>query len=304
MKLSIITINYNNKEGLYRTLESIRLQTCKDFEYIVIDGGSTDGSVELIKEYDQYIDYWVSEPDKGIYNAMNKGVTVAHGEYCQFLNSGDWLHSTDTLNNIIPFLSLNYDIVCGNTIESYADGRRETIKVKNIAKISLLHLLMWSLPHQSTFTKTYLLKEMPFSEEYKIISDWKFFVDIHLQNDISSLIIDIDIVNFDKNGISSNNLESIIIDRSRLQNTYIHPKIKEYLFLTPLPIVYAFERIPNAYTLTRFLIWLTNVIITIYSLIKPKAVRKQQNIGTYKFLQQQFGPQYKKKPKRIIEFDL
>ena len=86
MKLSVITINFNNRDGLRKTIESVVNQTYKDFEYIVIDGGSTDGSVDVIKEYTDRIDYWVSEPDKGIYNAMNKGIDVAQGEYCLFLN--------------------------------------------------------------------------------------------------------------------------------------------------------------------------------------------------------------------------
>ena len=87
MKLSIITINYNNCDGLRKTIESVIAQTTRDFEYIVIDGGSTDGSVDVIKEYADYIDYWVSEPDKGIYNAMNKGTRAAHGDFLLFLNS-------------------------------------------------------------------------------------------------------------------------------------------------------------------------------------------------------------------------
>ena len=80
MKLSIITVNYNNREGLQRTIDSVVSQTFRDFEWIVIDGGSTDGSKELIKQYADHFSYWVSEPDKGIYNAMNKGILKATGE--------------------------------------------------------------------------------------------------------------------------------------------------------------------------------------------------------------------------------
>jgi glycosyltransferase involved in cell wall biosynthesis len=90
-KLSIITINYNNLEGLQRTVESVVNQTWQEFEYIVIDGGSTDGSADFIESQSETIDYWVSEPDKGIYNAMNKGIAKASGEYLLFLNSGDHL---------------------------------------------------------------------------------------------------------------------------------------------------------------------------------------------------------------------
>lgn len=99
-KLTIITINLNNKAGLQTTIDSVIAQTYKDFEWIIIDGGSTDGSKELIEKYTNYIKYWVSEPDKGIYNAMNKGIKVAEGEYLQFLNSGDSLFSNSVLSDI------------------------------------------------------------------------------------------------------------------------------------------------------------------------------------------------------------
>ena len=104
MKLSIITINLNNKADLQKTIDSIFTQTCKEFEWVIIDGGSTDGSVELIKETLQYINYWVSEPDKGIYNAMNKGIKASHGEYLLFLNSGDYLYDSSVIHNVLPLL--------------------------------------------------------------------------------------------------------------------------------------------------------------------------------------------------------
>ena len=97
MKYSIITVNYNNKEGLRRTIESVIHQTYRDFEYIVIDGGSTDDSAEVLKEYDKDIDYWVSEPDGGIYQGMNKGIRKAQGEYLNFMNSGDCFYDNDIL---------------------------------------------------------------------------------------------------------------------------------------------------------------------------------------------------------------
>lgn len=89
MKLSIITINFNNRDGLQRTINSVLSQSFKDFEWIVIDGGSTDGSRNLLEIYKKYFSYWCSEPDKGVYNAQNKGISVAKGEYMSFMNSGD-----------------------------------------------------------------------------------------------------------------------------------------------------------------------------------------------------------------------
>ena len=97
MKLSIITINLNNCKGLEKTIKSVISQRFTDYEFIVIDGGSDDESLECIKAHRNYIHYWVSEPDKGIYNAMNKGIAQAEGDYCLFLNSGDWLVENEQL---------------------------------------------------------------------------------------------------------------------------------------------------------------------------------------------------------------
>jgi len=94
MKLTIITINYNNVAGLQKTLESVFGQTCRAFEYILVDGASADGSKELIEQFSAKADFpfrWLSEPDNGIYAAMNKGIRMAQGEFLHFLNSGDWL---------------------------------------------------------------------------------------------------------------------------------------------------------------------------------------------------------------------
>ena len=114
MKLSIITVNLNNRDGLQKTIDSVICQTFRDFEWIVIDGGSTDGSKELIEQYADHFAYWVSEPDKGIYNAMNKGIKVAKGEYLQFLNSGDSLWNETTLQGVVPFFSGTTDIFYGD----------------------------------------------------------------------------------------------------------------------------------------------------------------------------------------------
>ena len=101
-KVSVITIGRNNREGYARTLDSVASQTDADFEFIVIDGASTDGSVDLLRQYAPYITHLVSETDRGIYNAMNKGIALARGEYCNFMNSGDVFHAPDVLSRVIP----------------------------------------------------------------------------------------------------------------------------------------------------------------------------------------------------------
>ena len=95
--ISIITVNYNNCQGLERTVNSVARQTYTDVEYIVVDGGSTDKSVDIIKQNENIISFWVSEKDNGIYNAMNKGVSFSHGEYLLFLNSGDYFADKEVL---------------------------------------------------------------------------------------------------------------------------------------------------------------------------------------------------------------
>ena len=169
MKLSIITVNLNNRDGLRKTIDSVVSQTFKDFEWIVIDGGSTDGSRELIEQYADHFAYWVSEPDKGIYNAMNKGIKVAKGEYLQFLNSGDWLWEDDTLQKVFSE-GFEEDILYGDCIE--ADGSLSVFP----EAIDTLFMYRGTLNHQSSFIKATLFKDSLYSEEYKIASDWFFFI--------------------------------------------------------------------------------------------------------------------------------
>lgn len=166
--LSIITINFNNKKGLEKTITSVINQSFADYEYIVIDGGSTDGSVDVVKRYSDKLNYWVSEPDKGIYNAMNKGIRKASGEYCLFLNSGDRFTSNYILNQVFS-ISFSEDIVYGDAL---IDNMHQTYP----EKIRLSYLISKSLAHQSTFIRKSLFEKTGlYNEENKIISDWEFF---------------------------------------------------------------------------------------------------------------------------------
>ena len=173
-KLSVITINLNDAEGLRRTLSSVLdRQSFKDIEYIVIDGGSKDGSTDVIKEYEGRISYWISEPDRGIYNAMNKGIVKATGEYMLFLNSGDWL-ADDVLAKVFaePFTE---DIVYADLFMYCEDGK-VTEQVYS-DRLSFLEVLCISLGHQSTFIRRELFEGNLYREDYKIISDWVFWVE-------------------------------------------------------------------------------------------------------------------------------
>lgn len=125
MKYSIITVNYNNKEGLRNTIESVIHQTYRDFEFIVIDGGSTDGSAEVLKEYDSQITYWVSEKDKGIYNAMNKGIAKATGDYLNFMNSGDCFYDEGVLGRVAR-VETDADFIVGRDYHSTKRHSKDT----------------------------------------------------------------------------------------------------------------------------------------------------------------------------------
>ena len=201
MLYSIITINFNNCDGLRRTIESVVNQTNDNYEYIVIDGGSTDGSVDVIQKFSDRISYWVSEKDDGIYNAMNKGVRHAHGDYCLFLNSGD-VFFVDTVIETCSKLCFNKDIVVGKLF-SFDGGKNLFLVPKN--KITMYHFYTSTLPHQASFIKTELLRSYPYDESLKIVSDWKFFVETIIFHHCKVGFIDVPIAKFDMTGISTSN---------------------------------------------------------------------------------------------------
>ncbi len=175
MKFSIITVNYNNKEGLRKTIESVIHQSFRDFEYIVIDGGSTDGSVDVLKEYDQQINYWVSEKDSGIYNAMNKGISIAHGEYLNFMNSGDCFYSYDILERVAKY-QYNTDFIVGRDYH-YNEGKRQGHASILPPRTTMIHFFVATLDHQSSFIKRALFEDSLYDENHRLVSDWIFFTE-------------------------------------------------------------------------------------------------------------------------------
>lgn len=210
MKLSVITINYNNRDGLRKTIESVVNQTYKEFEYIVIDGGSNDGSVDVIKEYADRIDYWVSEPDKGIYNAMNKGLDAAKGEYCIFMNSGDCFYNLFVLSDILPSLD-GKDVIAGTTVLS--DGRIYAAP----ERISLSFLYFETIPHQASIIRTNLLKEYKYDEKYRIAADYKFWLQTLIIRNCTYAAIKNIVAIYDVTGVSSKNEMLLKEERANAQ---------------------------------------------------------------------------------------
>lgn len=199
MKLSIITVNYNDAKGLERTIKSVISQSYHNYEFIVIDGGSSDGSIDIIKKYEQHIDYWVSELDGGIYQGMNKGLRQAKGDYVNFMNSGDCFYSANVLEQIFS-LDTDADIITGTHVGS---------PHPNIGKdgISLYTLCTGAVDHQASFIKRNIALRHPYDEKYRIVSDWKFFIEALIIDNCSFFYTETIVVDVDMTGISNTSLD-------------------------------------------------------------------------------------------------
>lgn len=209
MKLSIITINRNNAEGLEKTMQSVAAQTFKEFEYIVVDGASTDESVEIIKKYEPRFAHlkWVSEPDTGIYNAMNKGIRMASGDYIQILNSADCLASGDVTEKMLSALEKtgNPSILYGNMIKCFPDGHKSLDKSSADQEITMLRMFTGTLNHDPTYIRRNLFQKYGYYDEsLKIVSDWKWFLQAIVLGGEKPQYVDLDVTLFDMTGISEN----------------------------------------------------------------------------------------------------
>ncbi len=196
--LSIITINYNNREGLQKTMESVFNQTYMQYEYIVIDGGSSDGSIKIIEHFKSKLAYWISEPDTGIFNAMNKGIAQAKGEYLLFLNSGDCLTSATALDEFINHKNFQGDII-------YGDYQFETGGKVYPEHLTPYYFMKSSLPHQSTMFHKRVFELMGgYDESYKMVSDRAFYLKCFLSRKFTFKHISFALTLFDLNGLSNN----------------------------------------------------------------------------------------------------
>ena len=225
MKLSIITINYNNRVGLEKTVKSVQSQTWRDFEWIIIDGGSTDGSKDVIESLpSNLVTYRCSEPDKGIYNAMNKGIVKAGGEYLQFPNSGDSYNNSEALDIVIPQLQGN-DIYYGNC---HCVGGVRDFTMHYPQELSLAFFLHSSIGHPSSFIKRELFSNRNYREDLHIVSDWAMFFQWFIEKK-SFYYIDNTIVDYDYCGISSTNVERCNFERRIVISDMFGEKTNDYI---------------------------------------------------------------------------
>jgi glycosyltransferase involved in cell wall biosynthesis len=197
MELSVITVNFNNAEGLRRTIESVVTQTHLPIDYIIIDGGSTDSSLEEIDRYKDSINYVVSEPDRGIYDAMNKGIKVASGDYLLFLNSGDYLISPDSLSSFMA-QGVGADIILGSVVGS--DGK----EIKLWYSLDFCNVWRYGAHHQAMLIKRSLFEEIGmYNDSGDITSDWQFLMLSLFKYKKTVKYIDSPLSVYDLRGISS-----------------------------------------------------------------------------------------------------
>lgn len=237
MKISIVTINFNNFEGLKRTLDSVAEQSYRDIEHIIIDGCSTDGSVYVIKEYEsanpnrdpffKHTINWVSEKDKGIYNAMNKGVRKATGAYVQILNSGDVFAAADVVERMIAEIEkAEYpELLYGNMIKKdYATGK--IVGKSREVEYSLRQYFVSTMNHDCCYIRRDVYEKYGlYDENLKIVSDWKWFLQAIGLGNVRPVYVDIDVTIFDCSGISETNLELRNKERRQVLEEVLPPAI-------------------------------------------------------------------------------
>lgn len=206
-KISIITINYNDLDGLYATLCSIAAQTSDDYELIVVDGQSSDGSTKVLEDFDDLVDLWVSEPDGGIYDAMNKGVQLARGDYINFMNSGDNFFDRSVIGQACEVIDARAPGVFYG--KSYARGSRQFLEHKPELWMGMV------CTHQAAFSRRDLHLRFPFSDAFRISADYRFFVQCETAGS-PLLATDIDVALIDVDGLSRVQGDARIQERLRI----------------------------------------------------------------------------------------
>ena len=252
MKVSIITIAYNNLAGLKDTYKSIKQQTFRDYEWIVVDGGSTDGTKVFLEEHDSEIAWWCSEPDKGVYNAQNKGTEHAQGDYSIYMNSGDSFYANDVLEKIFE-KDIHADIIYGNWMLVFEDGKKWLGPAPQVADYA--YFFYDNMCHQAMLIKTEVVKNRPYDESFRIYADWEEWLALYMQGNKFERI-DLTICNFMVGGISTgdNASEALKAERKaeikRINARYYTGRWKETM-LRVAPILKDYQAIPTRKTLLK-----------------------------------------------------
>jgi glycosyltransferase involved in cell wall biosynthesis len=220
MKLSIVTITFNDLKGLQDTYRSIRNQTFHDYEWVVVDGGSKDGTREFLQEHDSEIAWWCSEPDKGVYNAQNKGTQKAKGEYCIYMNSGDSFHADDVLEKIFE-RETDADIIYGDWMFVYEDGKVWDLAAPEVADMAFFYDS--NICHQAMFVKTQLVLSRPYDETMKVYADWDEWLALCMQGKKFERR-DIIVCDFLFGGLSTDEMSKELKEERRTEIEMLHER--------------------------------------------------------------------------------
>ena len=206
MKISIITVCYNSEPTIERAIKSVIQQDYPGIEYIVIDGGSTDGTANIIKKYAKKISYWISEPDQGIYDAMNQGISHATGEIVAFLNSDDW-YPENILHEIAgQFISDEVQILCGE-MYVHQGGHMERWHIREKKMKQQLRIRM-GFSHPAMFARRSLFEEYgKFDTQYQIAADYDWLLRVY-DNHVPITVTDKVLCNFSHGGISTSRVRT------------------------------------------------------------------------------------------------
>lgn len=209
--ISVITVSYNAVLTIEQTILSVIDQTYPNIEYIIIDGGSKDTTIDIIKKYSDQISYWKSEPDKGIYDAMNKGIAIARGEWINFMNCGDTFYNNHVIEDLMNKANRLSDIIYGDTnlilsIGEYIEKGQETTENEYM-----------SFGHQAAFSRTSLMKKHGFDLKYRICADRNFFYLVHKEG-AKFEYIDLIVANYEAEiGLSSSNMNIIEYEKGMIE---------------------------------------------------------------------------------------
>jgi glycosyltransferase involved in cell wall biosynthesis len=214
-KITIITVVFNDENNIEKTILSVISQAYENLEYIIVDGGSTDRTLDIISKYDKLISSFISEPDDGIYHAMNKGIDLATGEWILFLNSSDMLFDSQVLKKINFIQPQTVQIIYGDVETRYSDFS-SFYKAGNLDKLP--YSMQFS--HQSTFFKTSLHKNNKYSIEYKLASDFHFILSQYLLDPEQFLYQPIVVSSVSTGGVSDRKTYFSIVERWKIVKSF------------------------------------------------------------------------------------
>lgn len=203
-KVSIITVVYNAVATIEQTILSVVKQDYSNIEYIIVDGGSTDGTLDIVKKYEKKIALWLSEPDHGIYDAMNKGLTHATGNYIYYLGADDCLLAPTSISQVVSFLQDNpeVDVLCASVMMVDSVYRIEKVYSSNFSEADVLS--GYNTPHQGMFVRREILQKHRFDTSYHIAADYKNFLKFYLDQNIALKKSAMIVAYYANDGVSGN----------------------------------------------------------------------------------------------------